>query len=107
MYLARDSYSLSAVSRKCQRLPDRDDEDGEHVDPRIPSINLGIPIIIIATKCDRASYLEKQYDFRSEQFDFIQYSLRFGFRTNYRLKSDSCRKFALAHGATLIYTGKV
>eukprot|EP00042_Codosiga_hollandica_P045297 m.458315 g.458315 ORF g.458315 m.458315 type:complete len:476 (+) comp56988_c0_seq1:310-1737(+) len=57
----------------------------------IPAENIGLPIIIVPTKCDASAYLEKQYDFRGEQFDFIQLALR---------------KFALAHGAGIVYTGK-
>ena len=68
-----------AVSRKSQGLPEKETnhEDEDAVDLSVPLVNLGLPIVVVATKCDRASYLEKQLDFRSEQFDFIQYSLRF------------------------------
>ena len=62
------------MSRKCQGLSEQDEE----VDESVPLINLGLPLIVVATKCDRASYLEKQLDFRSDQFDFIQFTLRFG-----------------------------
>uniref|UniRef100_A0A3B3VEE5 Dynein light intermediate chain n=1 Tax=Poecilia latipinna TaxID=48699 RepID=A0A3B3VEE5_9TELE len=51
--------------------------------------NLGIPVLIVCTKCDAISVLEKEHDFRDEHFDFIQ----------------SCiRRFSLQYGAGLIYT---
>uniref|UniRef100_A0A8C6LP27 Dynein light intermediate chain n=1 Tax=Nothobranchius furzeri TaxID=105023 RepID=A0A8C6LP27_NOTFU len=51
--------------------------------------NLGIPVLIVCTKCDAISVLEKEHDFREEHFDFIQ----------------SCiRRFSLEYGAGLIYT---
>ena len=71
---------MRAVSRKVQGLPDKDtaaEDDSDVVDSSQPVVNLGLPIVIVATKCDRATFLEKQRDFRSEQFDFIQYTLRF------------------------------
>uniref|UniRef100_A0A1A8FJL9 Dynein light intermediate chain n=1 Tax=Nothobranchius korthausae TaxID=1143690 RepID=A0A1A8FJL9_9TELE len=51
--------------------------------------NLGIPVLVVCTKCDAISVLEKEHDFREEHFDFIQ----------------SCiRRFSLEYGAGLIYT---
>uniref|UniRef100_A0A672G6X3 Dynein light intermediate chain n=1 Tax=Salarias fasciatus TaxID=181472 RepID=A0A672G6X3_SALFA len=51
--------------------------------------NLGIPVLIVCTKCDAVSVLEKEHDYREEHFDFIQ----------------SCiRRFCLHYGAGLIYT---
>ncbi|XP_045065953.1 cytoplasmic dynein 1 light intermediate chain 2 isoform X2 [Coregonus clupeaformis] len=51
--------------------------------------NLGIPVLIVCTKCDAVSVLEKEHDFREEHFDFIQSHIR---------------RFCLQYGAALIYT---
>ncbi|ETE66508.1 Cytoplasmic dynein 1 light intermediate chain 2 [Ophiophagus hannah] len=45
--------------------------------------NLGIPVVVVCTKCDAMSVLEKEHDYREEHFDFIQSHI---------------------HGAALIYT---
>ncbi|XP_070193034.1 cytoplasmic dynein 1 light intermediate chain 2-like isoform X2 [Littorina saxatilis] len=51
--------------------------------------NLGIPIVVVLTKCDSMSVLEKEHEFRDEHFDFIQQFVR---------------KFCLKFGAALFYT---
>ncbi|XP_014671422.1 PREDICTED: cytoplasmic dynein 1 light intermediate chain 2-like [Priapulus caudatus] len=51
--------------------------------------NLGLPIIVVITKCDYVSNLEKEYDYRDEHLDFIQQHIR---------------KFCLSFGASLFYT---
>ncbi|KAK5874105.1 hypothetical protein PBY51_019080 [Eleginops maclovinus] len=51
--------------------------------------NLGIPVLIVCTKCDAVAVLEKEHDFRDEHFDFIQSHIR---------------RFCLQYGAGLIYT---
>uniref|UniRef100_F6W0X2 Dynein light intermediate chain n=2 Tax=Equus TaxID=9789 RepID=F6W0X2_HORSE len=51
--------------------------------------NLGIPVLVVCTKCDAVSVLEKEHDYRDEHFDFIQSHLR---------------RFCLQYGAALIYT---
>ncbi|KAH0503693.1 Cytoplasmic dynein 1 light intermediate chain 2 [Microtus ochrogaster] len=51
--------------------------------------NLGIPVLVVCTKCDAVSILEKEHDYRDEHFDFIQSHLR---------------RFCLQYGAALIYT---
>eukprot|EP00729_Bicosta_minor_P013767 gene13767-4736_t len=53
--------------------------------------NFGLPIIVVGTKDDTVEFLAQDRDFRQEHFDFIQMNIR---------------KFCLAHGASLIYTGK-
>jgi len=54
--------------------------------------NHGIPMIVVGTKDDFSEQLAQERDFRQEHFDFIQMHIR---------------KFCLAHGAGLIYSGKV
>ncbi|KAG7473586.1 hypothetical protein MATL_G00097460 [Megalops atlanticus] len=53
------------------------------------SHNLGIPVLIVCTKCDAISALERDHDYREEHFDFIQFHIR---------------QFCLQYGAALIYT---
>ncbi|KAM9493436.1 cytoplasmic dynein 1 light intermediate chain 1 isoform 2-T2 [Clarias gariepinus] len=51
--------------------------------------NLGIPLVVVCTKCDAISTLEKEHDYRDEHFDFIQSHIR---------------RFCLQYGAALLYT---
>ncbi|XP_062474228.1 cytoplasmic dynein 1 light intermediate chain 2 [Pezoporus occidentalis] len=51
--------------------------------------NLGVPVLVVCTKCDAVSVLEKEHDYREEHFDFIQSHIR---------------GFCLQYGAALIYT---
>ncbi|KAI1285308.1 Cytoplasmic dynein 1 light intermediate chain 2 [Halotydeus destructor] len=50
--------------------------------------NLGLDVIVVITKTDFMSTLEKEYDFKEEAFDFIQQAIR---------------KFCLRYGASLFY----
>ncbi|KAI1885653.1 hypothetical protein AGOR_G00206040 [Albula goreensis] len=51
--------------------------------------NLGVPVVVVCTKCDAISGLEKEHDYRDEHFDFIQSHIR---------------RFCLEYGAALLYT---
>ncbi|KAG0719558.1 Cytoplasmic dynein 1 light intermediate chain 2 [Chionoecetes opilio] len=51
--------------------------------------NLGLHLIVVVTKTDYMSTLEKDFDYKEEHFDFIQQSIR---------------KFCLQYGASLFYT---
>nr|XP_020462504.1 cytoplasmic dynein 1 light intermediate chain 1-like [Monopterus albus] len=51
--------------------------------------NLGIPVVVVCTKCDAISTLEKEHDYRDEHLDFIQSHIR---------------HFCLQYGASLVYT---
>ena len=54
-----------------------DDDDALlTLDPNILGKNLGIPIVVIATKSDCISILDKEMEYRIEHFDFIQYHIR-------------------------------
>uniref|UniRef100_A0A4X2KTD8 Dynein light intermediate chain n=1 Tax=Vombatus ursinus TaxID=29139 RepID=A0A4X2KTD8_VOMUR len=68
-------------------------QDGENVTlplgDNMLTHNLGIPVLVVCTKCDAVSVLEKEHDYREEHFDFIQSHIR---------------KFCLQYGAALIYT---
>lgn len=65
------------------------DDDLLPLDPAILSKNLGISIIVIVTKSDSISILDKENEYRIEHFDFIQYHVR---------------RFCLDYGASLFYT---
>ncbi|KAL2084678.1 hypothetical protein ACEWY4_020196 [Coilia grayii] len=51
--------------------------------------NLGVPMMVVCTKCDAIGSLEKEHDYRDEHFDFIQSHIR---------------HFCLQYGAALLYT---
>uniref|UniRef100_A0A6Q2XUZ0 Dynein light intermediate chain n=1 Tax=Esox lucius TaxID=8010 RepID=A0A6Q2XUZ0_ESOLU len=51
--------------------------------------NLGVPVMVVCTKCDTFGSLEKDHDYREEHFDFIQSHIR---------------HFCLQYGAALLYT---
>ncbi|XP_036822677.1 cytoplasmic dynein 1 light intermediate chain 1 [Oncorhynchus mykiss] len=51
--------------------------------------NLGVPVMVVCTKCDTFLSLEKEHDYREEHFDFIQSHIR---------------HFCLQYGAALLYT---
>lgn len=56
--------------------------------PSTLSRNLGIPVVVVITKTDHISVLEKEEEYTEEQFDFIQQAIR---------------KFCLQFGASLFY----
>lgn len=64
------------------------DEDFEFGDSLLTR-NVGLPIVVVITKCDLMNELVRENDFRDEQFDFIQQAVR---------------KFCLSFGAALFYT---
>ena len=63
--------------------------DREQLDSLTLSSNIGLPLIVVCTKCDYFESLETEYDFREEHFDFIQHYLRL---------------YCLKHGAGLVFT---
>lgn len=50
--------------------------DHDQLPPDVLCHNLGLDIVIVITKTDYMSTLEKEYDFKEEHFDFIQQSVR-------------------------------
>mmetsp|Transcript_19347 Transcript_19347/g.57505 ORF Transcript_19347/g.57505 Transcript_19347/m.57505 type:complete len:450 (+) Transcript_19347:94-1443(+) len=73
------------------------DEDGKAAPDTVVmeadtlKVNMGVPVVIVATKSDAQKSLEFDLGYRQERLDFIQLHLR---------------KFAMQHGASLVYTGK-
>ncbi|XP_012689915.2 cytoplasmic dynein 1 light intermediate chain 1 isoform X1 [Clupea harengus] len=85
---AEPGSSLEAVTQR--RNPDQEEESvllplGENT----LTHNLGLPIVVVCTKGDAISTLEKEHDYRDEHLDFIQ---------------SHVRRFCLQYGASLLYT---
>ncbi|KAM0755401.1 hypothetical protein T439DRAFT_320094 [Meredithblackwellia eburnea MCA 4105] len=57
--------------------------------PGVLTDNLGIGLVIVCTKADQINFLEREKDFKEEQFDYIQQTLR---------------AVALKYGAAIFYT---
>jgi len=84
---SKKNTSVGDLDKKAEQK--FDDDSLLPLDPAILSKNLGIPIIVIVTKSDSISILDKENEYRIEHFDFIQYHIR---------------KFCLDYGAALFYT---
>ncbi|KAJ9574697.1 hypothetical protein L9F63_008132, partial [Diploptera punctata] len=68
------------------------DEEGEEILPLGDGVltrNLGLDVVVVVTKTDYMTTLEKDYDYRDEHFDFMQQWIR---------------RFCLQYGAALFYT---
>ncbi|KAH9628962.1 hypothetical protein HF086_001872 [Spodoptera exigua] len=82
----------SPMKRSSRNLSD-DFENGDDDDSPLPegvlTTNLGLDIVVVATKTDYMSTLEKEHDYRDENFDFMQQWIR---------------RFCLQYGAALFYT---
>ncbi|XP_076865626.1 cytoplasmic dynein 1 light intermediate chain 1 isoform X4 [Brachyhypopomus gauderio] len=78
-----------------EALPQRRNPDSEEECVVLPlgdntlTHNLGIPLVVVCTKCDAISTLEKEHEYRDEHLDFIQSHIR---------------RFCLQYGAALLYT---
>ncbi|KAM9301480.1 cytoplasmic dynein 1 light intermediate chain 2 [Gastrophryne carolinensis] len=89
-YVEPEDVSSDSPQRRVPAASGPDDENvilplGDNV----LTHNLGIPVLVVCTKCDAVSVLEKEHDYRDEHFDFIQSHIR---------------RFCLQYGAALIYT---
>ena len=77
-----EALASSPVKSRPESLVEKDLPDG------VLTHNLGLDIIVVITKTDFMSVLEKQHDYKEEAFDFIQQAIR---------------KFCLSYGASLFY----
>ncbi|XP_013365606.1 PREDICTED: cytoplasmic dynein 1 light intermediate chain 1 isoform X2 [Chinchilla lanigera] len=84
-----EEFPASPQRRSTTSQEDKDDSVVLPLGADTLTHNLGIPILVVCTKCDAISVLEKEHDYRDEHFDFIQSYIR---------------KFCLQYGAALIYT---
>ncbi|XP_055843436.1 cytoplasmic dynein 1 light intermediate chain 1 [Episyrphus balteatus] len=66
-----------------------DDDDLLPLTEGALTTNLGLDMVVVVTKTDYMTTLEKEYDYRDEHFDFIQQWIR---------------RFCLQHGTSLFYT---
>ncbi|XP_069329460.1 cytoplasmic dynein 1 light intermediate chain 1 isoform X3 [Eulemur rufifrons] len=84
-----EDFPASPQRRNTTSQEDKDDSVVLPLGADTLTHNLGIPVLVVCTKCDAISVLEKEHDYRDEHFDFIQSHIR---------------KFCLQYGAALIYT---
>ncbi|XP_032505489.1 cytoplasmic dynein 1 light intermediate chain 1 isoform X2 [Phocoena sinus] len=84
-----EDFPASPQRRTTASQEDKDDSVVLPLGADTLTQNLGIPVLVVCTKCDAISVLEKEHDYRDEHFDFIQSHIR---------------KFCLQYGAALIYT---
>ncbi|KAG8442897.1 hypothetical protein GDO86_011633 [Hymenochirus boettgeri] len=84
-----EEFPASPQRRNTSVIEDRDDSVILPLGEDTLTHNLGIPVVVVCTKCDAINVLEKEHDYRDEHFDFIQSHIR---------------KFCLQYGAALIYT---
>jgi len=87
-----DEPELASPTKKGRNGVGGDVEDELELEP-LPegtlTRNLGLDLIVVVSKTDYMSELEKDYDYKDEHFDFIQQAVR---------------KFCLQYGASLFYT---
>ncbi|PIO36440.1 hypothetical protein AB205_0048490, partial [Aquarana catesbeiana] len=84
-----DEFPASPQRRGTSSQEERDDSVILPLGEDTLTHNLGIPVVVVCTKCDAISILEKEHDYTDEHFDFIQSHIR---------------KFCLQYGAALMYT---
>ncbi|CAF4395016.1 unnamed protein product, partial [Rotaria magnacalcarata] len=73
------SKPISSISLASATLSSSINSDEQVVLPLADGIlrkSVGIPIIIIITKCDAMSTLEKENDYNERYFEFLQYHIR-------------------------------
>ncbi|XP_048806604.1 cytoplasmic dynein 1 light intermediate chain 1 isoform X2 [Tympanuchus pallidicinctus] len=84
-----EDFPASPQRRNTSLQEDKDDSVILPLGADTLTCNLGIPVVVVCTKCDAIGVLEKEHDYRDEHFDFIQSHIR---------------RFCLQYGAALIYT---
>uniref|UniRef100_A0A8B9TGF2 Dynein light intermediate chain n=1 Tax=Anas platyrhynchos TaxID=8839 RepID=A0A8B9TGF2_ANAPL len=89
-----EDFPASPQRRNTSLQEDKDDSVILPLGADTLTCNLGIPVVVVCTKCDAISVLEKEHDYRDEHFDFIQSHIR---RTHFF-------SLIMTNGAALIYT---
>ncbi|XP_042224102.1 cytoplasmic dynein 1 light intermediate chain 2-like isoform X2 [Homarus americanus] len=84
-----DELEAGSPMKRSSRNLENDDEPVLPLPENVLTRNLGLHVIVVVTKTDYMSTLEKDFDYKEEHFDFIQQSIR---------------KFCLQYGAALFYT---
>merc|ERR1739838_813278 len=75
--------------KRSSRNLENEDEPVLPLPENVLTRNLGLHVIVVVTKTDYMTTLEKDFDYKEEHFDFVQQSIR---------------KFCLQYGAALFYT---
>uniref|UniRef100_A0A182Q473 Dynein light intermediate chain n=1 Tax=Anopheles farauti TaxID=69004 RepID=A0A182Q473_9DIPT len=85
-----DDLDPGSPIKRTNRLPSVDDElDALPLPEGVLTTNLGLDVVVVVTKTDYMTTLEKELDYRDEHFDFMQQWIR---------------RFCLMYGASLFYT---
>lgn len=85
-----DELDPGSPMKRTNRLSSVDDElDILPLPEGVLTTNLGVDIVVVVTKTDYMTTLEKELDYRDEYFDFMQQWIR---------------RFCLQYGASLFYT---
>ncbi|KAG8521608.1 Cytoplasmic dynein 1 light intermediate chain 1, partial [Galemys pyrenaicus] len=71
-----EDFPASPQRRNTVSQEDKDDSVVLPLGADTLTHNLGIPVLVVCTKCDAISVLEKEHDYRDEHFDFIQSHIR-------------------------------
>uniref|UniRef100_A0A0D9RB03 Dynein light intermediate chain n=1 Tax=Chlorocebus sabaeus TaxID=60711 RepID=A0A0D9RB03_CHLSB len=71
-----EDFPASPQRRNTASQEDKDDSVVLPLGADTLTHNLGIPVLVVCTKCDAISVLEKEHDYRDEHFDFIQSHIR-------------------------------
>ncbi|KAH0627304.1 hypothetical protein JD844_002840 [Phrynosoma platyrhinos] len=71
-----EDFPASPQRRNTSLQEDKDDSIILPLGADTLTCNLGIPVVVVCTKCDAISLLEKEHDYRDEHFDFIQSHIR-------------------------------
>uniref|UniRef100_A0A2D4I0D4 Dynein light intermediate chain n=1 Tax=Micrurus lemniscatus lemniscatus TaxID=129467 RepID=A0A2D4I0D4_MICLE len=69
-------FLTSPQRRNTSSQEDKDDSVISPLSADTLTCNLGIPVVVVCTKCDAINLLEKEHDYRDEHFDFIQSYIR-------------------------------
>ncbi|XP_015126823.1 cytoplasmic dynein 1 light intermediate chain 1 isoform X1 [Diachasma alloeum] len=83
-----DELDPGSPLRRTSRNLD-DDSDNLPLPEGVLTTNLGLDVVVVITKTDYMSTLEKEHDYKDEHFDFMQQWIR---------------RFCLQYGAGLFYT---
>ncbi|XP_001606117.1 cytoplasmic dynein 1 light intermediate chain 1 isoform X1 [Nasonia vitripennis] len=84
-----DDLDPGSPLRRTSRNLDDESVDNLPLPDGVLTTNLGLDIVVVITKTDYMSTLEKEHDYRDEHFDFMQQWIR---------------RFCLQYGAGLFYT---
>ncbi|XP_011506157.1 PREDICTED: cytoplasmic dynein 1 light intermediate chain 1 isoform X2 [Ceratosolen solmsi marchali] len=84
-----DDLDPGSPLRRTSRNLDDESVDNLPLPEGVLTTNLGLDVVVVITKTDYMTTLEKQHDYRDEHFDFMQQWIR---------------KFCLQYGAGLFYT---